>query len=549
MTTSTSVAEELNRVLALPVVDKEHFSNAWMTWSVLLRKHPDAPPLNNVQGSVLEHLHQAKPPAGVFAKVPVGKGKTLMAMLAPVIVKAKRPLLILPTGLDEEFDREFEKWSEHYQVVRPQIITYNQLSRKEGAHLLTRLNPDMIICDEAHKLRYMSSARTKRFVRYLKEKHDKGQGVRLVVTSGTMTGGSLSHFAHLLLMALHEGSPAPLDLNTITAWATVLDLSQEAEPENYKAMEPLLDWSGTRNFEAAFHVRMAATPGVVVAYGSSCDSSIHIRRLTGPPPPPEIEAAIAAVENDWELPNGELITEAPHKASACRALASGFWFLPGEVPSLEWEYARREWCRELRTLKEYRSRAGFDSPALIEEVLRESSYAGYRRAQDALFEWDKHRHLVRPDSEPVWLAKSWLIDAATDWVTRHKEGILWYHSIPVGDALREAGFDVRGAGDPAPHKGEKVVALSISRFKEGYNLQQFNKMLVLQPPPSNSPWQQLIGRCHREGQLSDQVTIDVLQRTRQQTSDFDSARLNAGSVQRYEGEPQKLLLATRQWVR
>lgn len=539
----TSTAAELQRVLNLPVVDAEHYAEAWRTWTVLLRHDPDGPPLKPAQGAVLEHLHQMGGPYGVFGNMNIGSGKTLVGFLAPAVCDAQRPLVLVPPGLDQALEQEYAKWSQWYNLASPRVVSYSDLSRADGAYLLDDYKPDLIIADEAHCLRHMTSARTKRFVRYVGANLD----TRCVFLSGTMTGGEVNHFMHLLYMALRDQSPGPTKLAEMQRWGSVINSRAEATPEDYRALRPLLQWSRMGDFETAYKHRVAVSPGVVSTTGSSVAASLHIRCLTRPELPDASTAALRQLEDRWELPDGTLLTEPAHKASVARNMSVGFWYKPGPVPSPEWEDARREWSRHLRVLLEYRSRAGFDSPMLVEARVRESTYAGYRDAKAALLEWDKHREVRRPDSEPVWMDKDWLMGIVAEWAKVNRRGLIWYYSRAVGDALRAEGYDVRGPDDPAPTT-EPLVCLSISRFKDGFNLQYQNKALVLEPMSGGTGWDQMLGREHRPGQ-TETVRYDVLQMTQAQIAALDKATRTAEAMQRQSGNQHKLLLATREWPR
>lgn len=534
---------ELDRVLSLPVIDVDHYANAWRTWTALLRTDEDGPALKPAQGAVLEHLHQLGAPYGVFGNMQIGSGKTMVGFMAPLVCESKRPLIMVPPGLDQALELEYAKWSQWYRLAKPRVVSYSDLSRADGAYLLDDYQPDLIIADEAHCLRHMTSARTKRFTRYVGTHLD----TRCIFLSGTMTGGEVNHFMHLLYMALREQSPGPAKLADMERWGSVINHKAEATPEDYRAMRPLLQWSEMGDFELAYKKRVALSPGVVSTTGSAVAASLHIRCLTRPALPDASTAALQRLEDHWELPDGTLLTEPAHKASVARNMSVGFWYRPGPVPSPEWEDARREWSRQLRTLLEYRSRAGFDSPLLVENHIRGSDWSGYRDAKAALLEWDKYREIKRPDSEPVWMDKDWLLNLVAGWVKTNKRGLIWYYSRAVGGALADAGYDVRGPNDPAP-SNEPLVCLSISRFKDGFNLQYQSKALVLEPPSGGTPWDQMLGREHRPGQ-TESVCYDVLQLTQAQVGALDKASKMAESMQRQSGNQHKLLLATREWPR
>lgn len=553
------VAKDVARSLALPVADADYYLNAWVQWSLLLRRGDDSPWLKPEQGAVLEMLHQGRlnPRKGAFVSIGVGGGKTLTAMLASTVVGARRPVLLLPPGLDQAFDKQFDIWCQTYKVARPTIFTYSQLSSPSTPTLLDDFRPDFLICDEAHNLKRRESARTTRFLRYLRDFPD----TRVMVMSGTMSTGSLVDYAHLLYATLREDAPGPQTLGDIQTWANIVDNDKEALPEQMRAARPLLVWSGEQDYKKAFAKRVAATPGVLMGKRRSVDASILIRRLRGDVPD-AVKLALTGVNSRWEYPDGELITEASAKVAAERQMASGFWYKLSDPPSEEWAWAKADWERELRTILAYRSRKGFDSPKLVEDELRRNDWHGYDAARRALFEWDKHRHLKRAKSETVWLegGKKWLLATVDEWARQRAGakgpcgarggGLIWVEHDAVAAALQDAGWDVRLAGGVPPDGTEgRTVVLKWGRYKEGFNLQFDNKALIVDIMPSGDGWDQCIGRQHREGQKADTVYVDVLQHTWRQRQDLDRAIANAEDIHDdLAGMPHRLLLADYAWV-
>ena len=59
--------------------------------------------LNPVQAQALFELHYSP---GIFCIVRVGGGKTLITLLAPMIARSSRPLLLVPAALVEKTKRE-----------------------------------------------------------------------------------------------------------------------------------------------------------------------------------------------------------------------------------------------------------------------------------------------------------------------------------------------------------------------------------------------------------------------------------------------------------
>src|SRR5690606_28808723 len=102
-----------------------------------------------------------------------GAGKTLISYLAPCILDAKRPLLILPAKLKEKTRREFRTLAYHWRGPHPdafRIESYELLGRMNAGNklddkgrvvrpgFLERYNPDLIILDEFHKAKNIRGA-------------------------------------------------------------------------------------------------------------------------------------------------------------------------------------------------------------------------------------------------------------------------------------------------------------------------------------------------------------------------------------------------------
>ena len=111
---------------------------------------------------------------GLFAPIPVGQGKALISLLIPVILEAKNPVLIVPASLrNQTNDQVIPKMREHWKLhSNLTIIGYSELSQLDNKNILDVVNPDVIVLDEAHYLKNLRSARSKRFFRYLKKNNN-----------------------------------------------------------------------------------------------------------------------------------------------------------------------------------------------------------------------------------------------------------------------------------------------------------------------------------------------------------------------------------------
>lgn len=545
----SSPGTDLDRILALPRKELPDDLAGLMT--EVLRLRPDAPRLKPEQAEALYWAATLPAPYAPAIHQGVGGGKTLISLLLPHVFESERPVLLVPPGLEESTRQEFAFWRPFYPVRLPTILTYNALSSKTGEAQLNDLAPDLLIDDEAHSLARLESARTRRWIRFLTANPD----CRVVVMSGTLLKRDLARFAHLLEAALGEGSPAPRFAPLLHSLGSVLDPKGDpGENELYQARR-IVEWATEPgqpkpSLLEALNARIAATPGVVVSVGSSCDASLHLVTHRAEPAP-ELRAALKQTEDTWVLPGGELVLDSARLAMHLQNLCLGFYYRWVDPPEPEWLDARSNWHRELRNICLYRDYPGFDTPALVRAKLercartREANWSAWL----ALEGWMAHESTPEPDTEAVWLDEGKTL-ARVVYALQAAQGgpdkaLLWYRSRAVGERLREMGLDVRGAGDVAP-QGEGNVACSIRRFHKGHRMHMYEQAgcveLVLDP----EVWQQLLGRLHRQGQAADVVTWHLAQVGPPQEAVLARATMAARDDQALIGEPQKLVFATRE---
>lgn len=505
-------------------------------------------PLRPVQAVMLEEAawaaSQPEHIGGLFA-VGVGKGKTLASLLIPEIFEAKRPLLIVPSSMRPQLEADIFMWSQHYgfRLRYENVIYYSDLSRPKATGLLRELNPDLIICDEAHNFRHSSAARTKRFIRYIQSK----PGTRVVLMSGTMTGSSLSDYAHLSEIALRKYSPLPTHDNDIDIWGSVLNADGEPDDKAWAVLRDLCPQAADKHdvdmMRAAFRKRMATTPGVVSTITSSCDAEI-VLSAAYPDTTMEIRQHMARLAEDWVLPNGESVVDALHMHRAATQMSCGFYYIwdwPGE-PDEDWLHARRSWDSACRQYLQMYAREGCDSQKLLEDYVRAGGPAALKYV---LEEWDKERHKEPPPVKAVWIDVTPVL-YAVEWASKQDRAFIWFQSKAVGAMLAAFGIPVFDDGKytPCPDK-HPVCALSIAIFNKGRNFQAWDTQLVMEPGPNGATWQQKLGRTHRQGQLSPVVRCSIYQHTWANRQALEKAMRRARYIQGTTGEPQKLLQATR----
>lgn len=100
---------------------------------------------------------------GLFGPVGVGIGKTGICLLAPTVLEAQRPLLILPAATRDEktIKKDIPELAAHWRLhprfiqamfdveARKEcILSYEELSRESQADAFQRIKPDLIVLDE-----------------------------------------------------------------------------------------------------------------------------------------------------------------------------------------------------------------------------------------------------------------------------------------------------------------------------------------------------------------------------------------------------------------
>lgn len=524
-------------------------------------------------------LHEAEAVGGILGPIGVGHGKTLLDMLTPLVVGAKRAVLLLPPNLKRQFlEADWAYYGQHWRLPNLSggksyvpgapflyVVAFSELSGAKATALLEGLKPDVIIVDEAHNVRNKTAARTKRFLRYLKDAQKVG-GVRLFCWSGTLTSRSLRDYGHLATHALGEGSPVPNHHPTLEEWAASLDPSDFPSPPGR-----LLTLGTDGDVRARFRARLVSTPGVVSSGdAASCQASLIIseRRVEAPD---VVKKHLAALEATWQRPDGDELVDALSKARCARELACGFfyrWRWPrGEpVPVIEaWLAARKEWHKELRE-KLKRGGAHMDSPLLCTKAAIRW-YEGYTHVErdrdgneirrfrveprtrsgplptwesEHWLRWKEVRDSAKPETEAVWL-DDFLVEDSLAWL-REGAGLLWYEFAGFAERLarraRDAGDAcvVAGPGDDGNARvlsltGKEAVISSIRAHGTGKNLQQFARNLVANPPSDGATWEQLLGRTHRTGQQADEVTFEVYRHTEAFREAVEKARDFAGYIE------------------
>ena len=465
--TDVGLHEDLTRILALPrgetlVADEPG----------RFRVPGGTMRLRSIQDSALNALYRA---GGLLGAIPVGHGKTLIGLLAPVVLGAIRPLLLIPAQLRDQTARDIERYGAHFSIAKPLVRSYEELSNPAHSGMLSVLVPDLIIADECHKLRYFTSARVRRVARYLREHPE----CRFVALSGTITRGALADFAHLAAWALGRESPLPLGEALLSAWDKALVEGNRREP----SLAQIRRRAGGIVPRKAVQDHLAKSKGVVLTGGDTvaCSLVIHERSIEAPR---VVLDAIDKVWETWQSPDGDELESALDLDRVLSQLACGFYYYwdwspepwNGD-PDVEWLERRAVWHRAVRQVLQ----SEFAAESLDSPMLLASACARAAKVPEALAKaWQGWVPVKGRDPPPVlaeWI-DPFRVDDAIEWARAQDDPpLLWYAHRVVGDELaRRSGWIHFGEGPESSVAIAKVAKpataiVSLQAHGHGKNLQ------------------------------------------------------------------------------
>jgi len=493
-----------------------------------------------IQAASLEAIHDER---GAFLPIVVGGGKTLLSLLAPVILESKRPLLIIPAALREKTKRDARMYAKDWQIARNlSLLTYEKLSVVGGLKVLDQLEPDVIICDEAHAIKNTGGPRARRIKRYMRDHPE----TVFVAMSATFMNRTMDDYWHIIRWCLPRTAPLPFAMNDYIEWREALDQNVQIrrDPGILVNIHPAAEGE-TPLVKArdAFARRLAETPGVVVSRDKGPGMALTIRAITPEINREKIEPAVRQLRDFWRVPDGTPYdTALEHWRHTGEVINCGLWYRWNPPAPYEWLEKRLEWSRFCRA--KCGGRGTIDTPGQLANAI----VSGRIDDGGIYAAWKAMEPTFIPNPEAVWIDDA-LVHFAAEWLRKHR-GLCWVDHREFGNRLEEVsgvpyftngGLDRRGLPIES-HKGAAILSLQSNRL--GRNLQAWHRNLIMYHPPNGRLWEQTLGRTHREGQKADEVIFEIPIISIEQWKEMCKAREDAGYIQEMTKQPQKLMYAT-----
>jgi hypothetical protein len=487
-----------------------------------------------------EALVAAYHTGGLAGMLAVGSGKTLVASLIPSLWPEARALILAKAGLVYQGSRMMQEYSEHFSISDSvKWMSYDFLSRQNGADILFELQPDIIIADEAQCLANPKATRTMRFLRYMEARPE----TKFFFLSGTITRHSIRDFAHLMELAFGDKSPLPRDWITITEWSECLDSDQGVRyPGKLHLLTDKPKLESIDEARLAVSKRIKETLGVVSSSDSSVASSITISKLDFKLSD-TIRAALRNLEDTWERPDGEPLVQALDIWRIRNQMMLGGYYRWTEQPPRPWIEARRGWFSALREFLNKNADTNLDSPMLVTNAVERGELP---HLAPALAAWKAEAlKFPLPPIAWEWIDKEHLKALAKN-ISKRKPSIVWTRFRAPSHylaKLMEVPYFGANEGDAINFEsGERTIVASINAHKEGRNLQNFSRNILVSGVDAAADFEQLLGRTHRAGQMADTVELGFFEYL---LPDMKKCMENAKYLLQITGNEQKILIADK----
>lgn len=510
--------------------------------------------LRPIQAVALKEAYECR---GLYLQARVGAGKTCVSALLPTVMRPlgyTRPLILVPANLLQKTRHEFELLRRDWKVPDfYRLESYSALALEKNARLISEYRPDMIICDEANKLRRLKdSAAPKRVERWLVESPQ----CAFFAMSGTFRKNRITDYSHLMNWALRERSPLPLSPDEVEAWAMVID---DADCSGLRQFEkyfgqPVQDHDHAKRLYCS---RRNGCSGVIVSDDAYTGSQLLLRAIYAEA---ALDEEFRNLREKYQRPDGwDLVDDnvlesengdfaaAGSVWNVARQLALGFYYAADPTPPREWMQARRAWCAFVREV--------IKTGALDTELQVKNACASGARPPEEYTRWFELKPTFIPNRKVVWLHRA-ALDYARQWGTQGP-GVVWVDHIAFGQRLSEetgwafhgeGGLDATGRMIERASPDEVVIAMRRSNH-EGRNLQyNWNRGLVMAAPNAGGEMEQMLGRMHRDGQPRPWVTYDFYLACSEHDAALHNARRDADATRDTEEQSQKILDADFQVI-
>ncbi len=537
-------SSELERILRLPR-KQPYPENLVERLTEILRTPQGTQTLKPIQAQA---LYEIATNDGLFANITVGGGKTLITLLAALMLDdVENAFLISRSSLLRKTRRDLAEYEKHWRIPQIQTCSYETLSNLKQKCFLEKQRPNVLIFDEGQKAKNKGTALTKRIIRYLKA----NPNTRVIVLTGTSMKKSIRDFAHLMAWCLKAKCPLPLNYVDLEEWANCID-DRVNELSQFEPGALSVFANGSNDIIAVRQgVRdwIANTPGVIMTQGrgEEVPADLIIRPIFYDVPK-HIDEAFDKLRNKNKTPDDWDLKTAPEVWMHARQLALGLYYAWEPRPPDWWRNPRREWAACVReTLANYHR---YDSEL---DIVNSIDRGELKAAKPFLDAWravrDKFEHKV---------VDRWCDDTAVgvclEWMK--EPGIVWVKHTLFGERLAQlSGCKYYGPQGLA-RDGEfiddadptKAIIASVDANKEGRNLQKkFYRNLITALDESPADLEQLMARTHRPFVAFDTIYVDILCGCKEHVNAMNRAIAASEVIRDTTGAEYKVLSADIEW--
>ena len=502
--------------------------------------------LNAPQAVYLSELYSVGRAVNPFR---TGAGKTLAALLAITIAERRagpqRVVFMCPASGKQKTLLEARDYAKHWRCGAFELVTYEFLANPKNVNWLTERAPTLVIADEAHKITPGSKV-AKRLVACAKAMLSAGKPFSFLPFTASLSSRALKECWHYVRLAMGDKCPLPTTRVEMEAWALATDEKVPVEaqilPGALLALAPPQEGDTARHrAQLALGARLAATPGFVSTRENVPPVTLKLS-TTQLELPAGLQAIVAKLRKDWELPSGETFDHAWTVWQHSRRLGCGVYFRPDPTPPRAWLEARKALNKFVKDYLQYHH--DIDSPV---HVINRIDRGELKSGEAVLAAWREIEPHYTWNSVPEWVDTT-VLEYSRRWLASHERGICWVESRPLGRRLAaetglqyfaEGAKDARTGVELAKVTGAPIIVSS--KHTEMFNLQHYYcDNLVTSCEPVGKKENQRIGRTWRQGQDSPEVTVEYLITTLETETCLAQCFADSKREQAFSCQPQAL---------